>query len=88
MASRYLSYTTVEQLHQHIGQEVTLHGWVQDKTGKGKLTFIKLRDGSGMVQCVVFAPNVDERVVTDAKSLSQESSLAITGTVRAEERAP
>lgn len=88
MESRYKSYTTIEQLPQLVGQTVTLHGWVQDKTGKGKLTFIRLRDGSGMVQCVVFAPNVEERVVADAKSLTQESSVAITGTVRAEQRAP
>ncbi len=88
MESRYKSYTTIEQLPEKIGQTVTLQGWVQDKTGKGKLTFIRLRDGSGMVQCVVFAPNLEERVVSDAKSLTQESSVAITGTVRAEERAP
>lgn len=86
--SRYHSYVTIEQLPSLIGQEVTLNGWVQDKTGKGKLTFIKLRDGSGMVQCVVFNPNVSEQVAEDAKSLTQESSVSITGTVRAEERAP
>ncbi len=86
--SRYQSYVTIEQLPSLIGQEVTLNGWVQDKTGKGKLTFIKLRDGSGMVQCVVFNPNVSEQVAEDAKSLTQESSVSITGTVRAEERAP
>jgi len=88
MASRYQSYTTIEQLPARVGDTVTLNGWVQDKTGKGKLTFIKLRDGSGMVQCVVFKPNVEERVADDAKSLTQESSVSITGTVRAEERAP
>lgn len=88
MESRYKSFVSVEQLPGLEGQTVTLHGWVQDKTGKGKLTFIRLRDGSGMVQCVVFAPNVEEQVVTDAKSLTQESSVAITGTVRLEPRAP
>lgn len=88
MESRYKSFVSVEQLPSLEGQTVTLHGWVQDKTGKGKLTFIRLRDGSGMVQCVVFAPNVEERVVNDAKALTQESSVAITGTVRLESRAP
>ncbi len=88
MESRYKTYRTIEQLPSLIGQTVTLQGWVQDKTGKGKLTFIRLRDGSGMVQCVVFAPNVEESVVADAKSLTQESSVAITGTVREEPRAP
>ena len=88
MESRYKTYVTVEELTQKAGQTVTLQGWVQDKTGKGKLTFIRLRDGSGMVQCVVFAPNVSEETVERAKSLTQESSVAITGTVRLEERAP
>lgn len=88
MESRYKSYVTVEDLHAHVGKTVTLNGWVQDKTGKGKLVFIKLRDGSGMVQCVVFKPNVAEELFADAKSLTQESSVSITGEVRAEERAP
>ncbi|MFN8358287.1 MAG: asparagine--tRNA ligase [Candidatus Kapaibacterium sp.] len=86
--SPYKSYQTIENLSQAVGQTVTLRGWVYDRTGKGKLQFIKLRDGSGICQCVVFKPNVPEEVFTNAESLTQESSVAITGTVRAEERAP
>lgn len=85
--SRYKSYQTIENLSQVIGQEVTLNGWVYDTTGKGKLQFIKLRDGSGVVQCVVFKPNVSEETFENARSLTQESSVSITGTVKAEERA-
>lgn len=88
MASAYQSYQTIERLQEAIGQEVTLNGWVYDTTGKGKLQFIKLRDGSGIAQCVVFKPNVAEEVFEAAKSLTQESSVRIIGTVRAEERAP
>jgi asparaginyl-tRNA synthetase len=88
MESRYKSYVFVEDLAGHVGQQVTLHGWVYDKTEKGKLIFIKLRDGSGTVQCVLFKPNVDENTATTASSLTQETSVSIIGTVRADERAP
>lgn len=88
MDSRYKSYLTVERLSEFVGQTVTLRGWVHNRTGKGKLNFIILRDGTGIVQCVVFKTNVSEEVFEDAKKLTQESSVSITGTVRAEERAP
>lgn len=88
MTSRYKSYVAIEHLDQYVGQQVTLHGWVYDKTEKGKLIFIKLRDGSGIVQCVLFKPNVGEDVAANAHALTQESSVTIVGTVRAEQRAP
>lgn len=88
MNSRYKSFCSIEQLADKIGETVTLNGWVYDKTEKGKLIFIKLRDGSGTVQGVLFKPNVAEDVFAAASSLTQESSVSITGTVRAEQRAP
>ncbi len=88
MASKYTSYITIERLGSVVGQEVTLHGWVYDTTGKGKLQFVKLRDGSGVCQCVAFKPNLDEEVFEQIRSLTQESSVSITGTVREEPRAP
>ncbi|MCX6140819.1 MAG: asparagine--tRNA ligase [Candidatus Kapabacteria bacterium] len=88
MSSRYKSFVSVEDLDSHVGQEVTLNGWVYDKTEKGKLVFIKLRDGSGTVQCVLFKPNVSDEIAGLAQSLTQESSVSITGTVRKEERSP
>ena len=88
MESRYKSFVSVEHLADHVGEEVTLNGWVYDKTEKGKLVFIKLRDGSGTVQCVLFKPNVAEDIATAAQGLTQESSVSITGTVRKEERSP
>lgn len=78
----------VADIAQYDGQEITLRGWVYDKTGKGKLQFIKLRDGTGIVQCVAFKGNLEEETFELAKRLSQESSVNITGTVRADQRAP
>ncbi|TAL69562.1 MAG: asparagine--tRNA ligase [Bacteroidetes bacterium] len=86
--SRYKSYITIEELHKVVGEEITLRGWVFNATGKGKLQFIMLRDGTGVVQCVVFKGNVNEETFESAKRLTQESSIMITGKVKAEERAP
>ncbi|MBI5324497.1 MAG: asparagine--tRNA ligase [Ignavibacteriae bacterium] len=86
--SRYKSYITIEDLHKVAGEEVTLRGWVFNSTGKGKLQFILLRDGTGVTQCVVFKGNVSDDTFELAKSLTQESSVIITGKVKAEERAP
>ncbi|MFP4369856.1 MAG: asparagine--tRNA ligase [Candidatus Kapaibacterium sp.] len=79
---------TVERLKEAVGQEVTLRGWVYNKTGKGKLQFVQLRDGTGIAQCVVFKKNVSEDTFESAKSLTQESSIAVTGTVVEQEKAP
>jgi asparaginyl-tRNA synthetase len=83
-----LPSTYIEQIAQHEGQEVTLAGWVYHKTEKGKLVFIQLRDGTGAIQCVVSRKNVSEEAWAAAKALTQESSLYVTGSVRADERAP
>lgn len=81
-------FAQIADIARYDGQEITLRGWIYDKTGKGKLQFIKLRDGTGIVQCVAFKGNLDEETFELAKRLPQESSVAITGTVRADQRAP
>ncbi|MCB0113194.1 MAG: asparagine--tRNA ligase, partial [Caldilineaceae bacterium] len=79
---------SIRSLADHVDQEVTLAGWVYAKTGKGRLQFIQVRDGSGICQAVVFKKNVSEEDFEAAKTLTQESSLRVTGTVRQDERAP
>ncbi len=78
----------IDKIAGYVGQQVTLQGWLQLKTGKGKLQFLRVRDGSGVIQAVVFKGNVSEEMFEAAKRLPIESSLVITGTVRADERAP
>lgn len=80
--------TTIEKLSQHIGQSVTLRGWVNNKNSKGKLHFIQLRDGSGYVQCVVFKGAVGDELFQALDHVGQESSLILVGEVKAEPRAP
>jgi len=77
-----------EQIAEHVGEEVTLRGWVYNRTHKGKLVFLLVRDGYGFVQCVVFNKDVPEEVFETAVHIPQESSLIITGVVRADPRAP
>lgn len=78
----------IRDIAQYVGQEVTLRGWVYSTTGKGKLQFIRLRDGSGQVQCVAFRPELGDELFEQIKHLTQESSLMVTGEVRQDERAP
>ena len=78
----------VEQIADYVGQEVTVQGWVYNHTHKGKLVFLLVRDGSGFVQCVVFKHDLPEELFDQVVRLSQESSVIVTGNVRADGRAP
>ncbi len=79
---------TIRDIAQHEGQVVTLRGWVYNRTDKGKLQFIQLRDGSGIIQCVAFKKEMAEAEFEAASKLTQESSVIITGSVRKDPRAP
>lgn len=78
----------IQHLANYIGQQVKLEGWLYASTGKGKLQFLQLRDGTGIVQCVAFRPDMGDELFETLKHLGQESSLTITGTVKADSRAP
>jgi asparaginyl-tRNA synthetase len=72
----------------HVGETVTLEGWLYSKTGKGRLQFLQVRDGGGVCQAVVFRGNVSDETFELARALTQESSLRVTGAVKADTRAP
>jgi len=76
----------ISQLKDFVGQEVTLAGWIYQARSSGKVQFIILRDGSGLCQCVVEKGKVPDDVFDKLEHLGQESSLMITGVVRAEPR--
>ncbi len=77
----------IQDMAKHEGQEVTLRGWLYNRTPKGKLQFLVVRDGTGMIQAVAFRPDVGEEVWARCESLTQESSIIVTGAVR-KDRAP
>jgi asparaginyl-tRNA synthetase len=78
----------IEELQHHIGETITLHGWLYNKRSSGKIRFLVMRDGSGLVQGVVAKTAVSEDVFNRFDQLTQESSFSMTGKVRQEQRAP
>lgn len=72
----------------HEGKEVILRGWVYNKRSSGKLQFILLRDGTGIIQCVAFKGNFTPAQFEMLDGLTQESSITVTGKVRKDTRAP
>lgn len=78
--------TTITELSKFVGQTVTLSGWLYNSRSSGKLLFLILRDGSGLCQCVLEKTDANASIFEAARKLGQESSLYITGVVRAEER--
>lgn len=78
----------IEALGQHTDTVVTVQGWVSTSRSSGKLAFVVLRDGTGLLQLVISKRDVPEEVWGRIAGLTQETSLAATGTVRAEARAP
>ena len=78
----------IKDIADFVGQEVEIRGWVYSRTGKGRLQFILLRDGSGQAQCVAFKREMEAGDFEIARGLTQESSVVITGTVREDARAP
>ena len=83
-----MTHTPIAELAAHVGAEVVVAGWVTGVRSSGKIAFLQLRDGSGFVQGVVVRSEVAAEVFDRAKGLTQESSVVVTGLVRADERAP
>jgi asparaginyl-tRNA synthetase len=77
----------IQDIADYVDQIVTIQGWLYAKTGKGRLQFLQIRDGSGLVQGVMFKPNLPPEVFESGKRLTQESSIIVTGLVKADERA-
>ena len=83
-----MSWVYIEDIAQHAGRHVTLKGWLYNKRSSGKLHFLQLRDGTGILQCVMFKNDVPAEQFALADHLTQESSVIVAGTVRADARAP
>src|SRR5271170_436992 len=82
-----MSVVTIERVGEHLGQEVTVQGWLYNQRESGKLLFPIFRDGTGIIQGVVSLKEQPEAFAA-MRGLTQESSVIVTGVVRAEARAP
>jgi asparaginyl-tRNA synthetase len=78
----------IEEIGRHEGQEVTIKGWLHNRRSSGKIHFLILRDGTGFIQAVMSKAAVGEELFTKADHLSQETSVIVSGTARADKRAP
>jgi len=78
----------IRQLGEHVGERVTVKGWVEATRGHGKVAFLVVRDGTGLVQGVLLKKEVGEDVWARHSELSAECVVAVTGEVRPDERAP
>ena len=78
----------IEDIGKHEGEEVTIKGWLHNRRSSGKIHFLILRDGSGFIQGVMSKAAVGDELFKAAHHLSQETSIVVTGTARADTRAP
>ena len=78
----------IENIGEHEGREVTIKGWLHNRRSSGKIHFLILRDGTGFIQAVMSKAAIGDELFKAADHLSQETSIVVTGTVRADQRAP
>src|SRR5580765_169602 len=78
----------IEDIGKHVGEEITIKGWLHNRRSSGKIHFLTLRDGSGFIQAVMSKAAVGEERFKAADHLSQETSVMVTGAARADTRAP
>ncbi|MGD6966783.1 asparagine--tRNA ligase [Rossellomorea vietnamensis] len=80
--------TTIAEVNKHVGEEVTIGAWLANKRSSGKIAFLQLRDGTGFIQGVVVKSEVEEEIFQKAKSITQETSLYVTGVIQEDTRSP
>jgi asparaginyl-tRNA synthetase len=78
----------IEDIGKHDGDEVSVKGWVHNRRSSGKIHFLTVRDGTGFIQAVMSRAAVGDEAFKNADHLSQETSLIVSGTARADKRAP
>jgi asparaginyl-tRNA synthetase len=83
-----MKWVYIEEAGRHAGEEVEIRGWVYNKRSSGKVRFLLIRDGTGIIQATIFSPEKDHHLFRQFDELTQESSVIIRGKLREEKRAP
>ena len=78
---------TIKKLDQYVDQDVEIKGWVYNRRSVGKIWFLILRDGTGLLQCVIVDGECDSKTFSLEQQLNQEDSVIVTGRVKKEPRA-
>jgi len=83
-----MDWVFIKDVKDHNDKEVTLKGWVYNKRSSGKIWFLIMRDGTGMIQGVVLKNEVSEEVFNKKDELTQESSIIVRGLIHEDKRSP
>ena len=83
-----MAHVYIEEIGRHQGEEVTIKGWLHNRRSSGKIHFLIVRDGTGFIQAIMSKAAVGEELFKAADHLAQETSIIVTGSVRADKRAP
>jgi asparaginyl-tRNA synthetase len=83
-----MKQTYISEIGAHLGEEITLKGWLYNKRSSGKLGFLEIRDGSGIVQAIVSKKDVAEETWAESERVTQESSIIVRGTPREHPKKP
>lgn len=83
-----MEWITLDRIGEYAGQTVELKGWIANRRSSGKISFLQLRDGPGVIQCVVMSDHVSPEAFNLAKSIPYESSVVVRGQVEEDRRSP
>ena len=83
-----MKQTYISDISKHLGEEITIKGWLYNKRSSGKLGFLEIRDGSGLIQGVVSKKEVSDEIWENAEKVTQESSIIVTGVPREHPKKP
>jgi asparaginyl-tRNA synthetase len=83
-----MKQTYIKEISRHLGQEITIKGWLYNKRSSGKLGFLEIRDGSGLIQGVVSKKDVSEQTWENTEKVTQESSITVIGIPREHPKHP
>src|SRR5215813_7285771 len=83
-----MKQTYISEISKHLGEEVTIKGWLYNKRSSGKLGFLEIRDGSGIIQGVVSKKDVSDEAWENTEKVTQESSVIVRGTPREHPKKP
>ena len=83
-----MKQTYISDISKHLGEEITIKGWLYNKRSSGKLGFLEVRDGSGIIQGVVSKKDVTDETWESTEHVTQESSIIVTGVPREHPKKP
>src|ERR1700752_1552482 len=83
-----MTHAYIDKIGAHVGETVTIKGWLHNRRSSGKIHFLVVRDGTGFLQVVMGKKDVDEATFQKADHLSQESAIIITGRLRRKSAPP